>query len=62
MKTRHDNDMTDHTGFVYSKTEKELLGPIWLSAVYDENQIGQQPNRSYKYDLCWKRNWVIVTD
>ena len=40
MKTRHDNDMTDHTGFVHSKTEKELLGPIWLSAVYDENQIG----------------------
>ena len=34
--------MTDHIGQVYVKIETELLGPIQLSAVCDENQTGQQ--------------------
>ena len=38
MKTRHD-DVTDHIGLVYTKTEIELSGPIWLGLVCDENQI-----------------------
>ena len=29
--------MTDHTSKIYTKNEIELLYPIELSAVYDEN-------------------------
>lgn len=36
-KTRQDNDVATRIGLVYAKIETELLGPIWLCAVYDEN-------------------------
>ena len=29
--------MTNCIGLVYTKTEIELLGPIWLGTVFDEN-------------------------
>ena len=32
--------MTNFIGVVYVKTEIELLGPIWLGAVYEKNQTG----------------------
>ena len=56
MKTRQDNDMTDHIGLLHSKIETELLGPIWSGTVCDENQIGQRLDNSYKYGLHWKQN------
>ena len=56
MKTRQDNDMTDHIGLLHSKIETELLGPIWSGIVCDENQIGQRLDNSYKYGLHWKQN------
>ena len=28
MKTRQDNDMTNHISQVYTKTETEMLGPV----------------------------------
>lgn len=34
--------MINHIGLVYAETETELLGPIELSVVYDENQSGQR--------------------
>ena len=37
MKTRQDNDMTDHIGQVNIEIKIELLGPIQLSVVHDEN-------------------------
>ena len=37
MKTKQDNDVIDHIGLVYVKTETELLGPFWAGAVCDEN-------------------------
>lgn len=41
--------MTNHIGLVYSKTKKELWGPIWLGMVYVENQTRQKLDRLYKY-------------
>ena len=32
-KTRQDNDVTNHIGIVYAKTETKLLGPIESSAI-----------------------------
>ena len=43
MKTRQDNDVTD---WVYIKIGKELSRYLWLGAVCDGNQIGQQRDRS----------------
>ena len=37
MKTRQNNDMIDCIGLVYAEIETQLVGPIWPSAVYDEN-------------------------
>ena len=44
-KIRQDNDMTGHVGLFYTKIKIELLGPICLGVVYDENQIGQRRDR-----------------
>ena len=41
MKTRQDNDVTDHIGLLYAKIESELSGPISPGVVYDENQKEQ---------------------
>ena len=46
LNTKQDNDVIDHIGLVYAKTETELARSIWLSAIYDENQIEQQCDRS----------------
>ena len=37
MKTRQDNEMTDHIGAVYAENDNELSLPIRLGADYDEN-------------------------
>lgn len=54
LKTRQDNNVTDHISLVYTETKIELSGPIWSSSVYDENQIGQWYDRSYRCDLRQK--------
>ena len=41
MKTREDNDVTDHIGVVYIENNTELLWLIGLAVDYDENQIGK---------------------
>ena len=41
IKTKQDNYITDHTGFVYAKIETELSGPIKLGAVCYENKTRQ---------------------
>ena len=61
-KTRLDNDVVDHIGLFYAKTKTELWGPIWSDVIYDENQIGQQCDQSYRYVLRWKRCWTIMID
>ena len=35
--TRHDNDVTDCIGVVYSETKIEQSRPIWSGAVYDKS-------------------------
>ena len=37
MKTNQDNVVTNRIGLLYIKTKIELLGPIQLGAVCDEN-------------------------
>lgn len=51
MNTKQDNDLTDHTSTVYTANETKLSWSIRLGAIYNENLIGQRPNRSYKYNL-----------
>ena len=51
MKTRQDNNLTDHTGSVYAENRTKLSRPIGHNAVYHENQTGQLYDRSYKCDL-----------
>lgn len=41
-KTRQDNDRIDHIGLVYAETKIELLRPIKLGAICDENQTRQR--------------------
>lgn len=41
MKTRQDNDMTEHIGVVYTKNDIELSWAIGLSVLCDENQKRQ---------------------
>ena len=41
MKTRQDNDVTDHIGLVYAKIKTKLSRPISPGVVYDENQKEQ---------------------
>lgn len=40
-KTKQGNDMIDHIHLVYAEIKTELLGPIWLNAIYEENQTRQ---------------------
>lgn len=53
--------MTDRIDVVFIENETELLWPIRLSMVYDENKTGQQRDQSYKFDLGWNRNWTVGT-
>ena len=41
MITREDNDVSNHTGVVYTDNDAKLSWPIRSSVNYDENQIGQ---------------------
>ena len=54
MKSNKDNNMTEHTGLIYTKTEIELSWIIWLGAVCDENHI----NELY-IDNDTKLSWLI---
>ena len=37
MKTRQDNDVIEHTNAIYAENDIELLWPIELGVVYNEN-------------------------
>ena len=60
--TRDDNDVTNHTSIVYAKNEIKLSWFIGSSAIYDQNQTGQQHDRRYRCCLYYKQNWVVMTD
>ena len=49
IEMRQDNDMTDRDGLLYAKKKIELWWLIQQGMVYDENQIGQWRNWSYKW-------------
>ena len=57
--------MTNHKNAVYKENETKLPWPIELSLISDENQIGQQCDRSYRYALRWNQNstiWTYLTE
>ena len=62
MKTKEDNNVIDCTDVVYAKNDVELLWPIRPSADYDEKQIGQLRDWSYRCRLCQKQNRATMTD
>ena len=43
--------MINGVSLVYAKIETEMSGPIWPSAVCDENLTGQQRDPSYRCNL-----------
>lgn len=51
-KMRQDNAMTNPIGMVYAKNEVELSLPIRQGMIYDEDNIGQLCDRSYRCELC----------
>ena len=62
MKTRQDNNLTDHIGTVYVENETDLQWSIGSGAICDKNQIRQLRDRSYKSNLYEKQNklsWPI---
>ena len=62
MKTRQDNDLTNHLGEFYTENDATLMLPIRSGADYDKNQIGQLHDWSYRYGLHQKQNWAAVID
>ena len=56
MKTKQGNNVTDHIDAVYTENGTERPWSIRLGAIFDENQIGQRRDWSYKSDLQQKRN------
>ena len=46
MKTKQDNDVIDCIDAIYEENETQLLWPIRLRTVYDENQIGPRGDQS----------------
>lgn len=41
IKTKQNNEVTDHISLVYAEIDIELLGPIWSGTIYDKNWTGQ---------------------
>lgn len=62
MKTRADNDATDHTGAVYIKNGTKLLWLIRSSINSYEKKTIQLRDWGYKYNLSQKWNWAVMTD
>ena len=56
MKTKKDNDVTDHTNVVYAKNETKLPWQNISGIDYDENQTGQLCDWLYRCGLCKKQN------
>ena len=61
IKTRWDNDVTDHIGMLYTENETRLLWLIELGTIYDKNQTKKWCDWSYKYGIRRKWNQIVVT-
>ena len=62
MKTSQDNDVINLTSPLYAENETQLLWLIQWDIVYDEDQIGQQHDWSYRCSLHRKWNWIAMTN
>lgn len=56
MKIRHDNDVTDYTSVISIEYDNQLSRLIRQCVVYDEDEIRQRYDQSYRSVLCQKRN------
>ena len=56
MKTWQDNDVIDSQGVISEEYNTELSRPIGQCAVYDNDELGQGCDRSYKSTLRQKWN------
>ena len=50
--------MIDSIGVVYAETKLNLLGSIWMGAIFEENQIGIWPTMKTKLSCHDLSNWV----
>ena len=51
MKTRHDNDVIDHIGAIYTEIGTELWWSIIQDVVNHEKETGQRCDQSYWCEL-----------
>ena len=61
-KTRQENDINNLKDVAYAKNKTELLWLKGLGVIYDENQIRQWHDQSYKCGLRWKWNQIVMTN
>ena len=50
-KSKHDNDVTNHTSVISIEYDYELSRPIGQCTVYDKDEIRQQRDQSYRSAL-----------
>ena len=62
MKMTLHNNVTNRTGAVYAENYSKLSWPIRHGAIYDENDIRQQCDWSYRCGLHQKWYWIVVID
>ena len=55
MKSKHDNDVIDRASVISVKYDTKLSRPNRQCAIYDEDEIGQRRDWSYRCILYW--NW-----
>ena len=60
-KTKRDNDVIDRKVVISIEYNIELLRSNGQYAIYGEDEIGQWRDWLYKFTLCWKWNWTVMT-
>lgn len=61
IKTRQDNDVTHHTGPLYTENETKLSCPIQQGTIYDDDHIRQWRDWSYRdyAEIGTQLSWPI---
>ena len=59
-KTKQDNDMTDRIGLVYAEIKTQILIPILLGTICDENHTRQLCDWLEKCNLCFHDTELLL--
>lgn len=70
IKTRKDNNVTDHIGMVYVETKIELSGLIWAGGFVMKtkknndviNRISVVYTKKNDSELSWSTEWGAISD